>query len=334
MRIRRTFTAILVLGALLWTAPALSDDARAAAAQLFRAGEAAERAANYREAALRYAEADELLPNDDVLLAAIETAEKADLATLALRLSEKGSARSSPKLQNAAAQILRTMRGRSARFRVECPQPCSATLDGVPLVLDTSSWVEPGTHAVVFQRESGSAHQTRQIALVAGQELVISLVEKEPAFAPPLAPVPAARSTTTTPPEAVTNTSRDANTAAGKPLPPWLFAVGAGVTGALVATTIVFAVDTAAKHDDFVAGGCASQASVGTCANLADAGRSAQTRTNVFLGVSAGAAALTAALGLFLVDWRSSEERRHGRTARNVALVPLLGGVAIYAEVP
>jgi hypothetical protein len=85
------------------------------------------------------------------------------------------------------------------------------------------------------------------------------------------------------------------------------------VTAVLGGITVVSGIDAVAKHDRFKADGCGSSGSgeVGVdCGDRASAGKSAQTRTNVFLGATAVLAVTTAAIGIFAVRWHDGTQAR------------------------
>jgi hypothetical protein len=94
--------------------------------------------------------------------------------------------------------------------------------------------------------------------------------------------------------------------------PAW-FWIGLGVTGVLGAVTIGSAVDTIGKHGDYV-DAQERDASEEELDAAEEDGRTAQNRTNVVLGITAGAAVATAVTGAFLVDWSPSAggARRRG----------------------
>jgi hypothetical protein len=79
------------------------------------------------------------------------------------------------------------------------------------------------------------------------------------------------------------------------------FYVGLGATGVAGAAAIVSGVDTANQHSSF-ASNCGSANPPKACPGLSTNGQSAQTRTNVLIGVTAGLGVLTAAT-VFFVRW-------------------------------
>jgi hypothetical protein len=78
-------------------------------------------------------------------------------------------------------------------------------------------------------------------------------------------------------------------------LSPWVIVGGGVLVTAGAAATAVSGIDTLQKRNAFFA--------TKTQANL-EAGFAAQSRTNVLVGVTLGAAALTALVALFFVDWK------------------------------
>jgi hypothetical protein len=108
------------------------------------------------------------------------------------------------------------------------------------------------------------------------------------------------------------------------------------VTAALGATTIVSGID--AKNNpgvDAVRRACAGKDE--SCPEYQD-GKSAELRTNVLLGITVGAAAITGVIGLFFTQWSSSGVRADGApTGRPAApglrlgAAPLPGGGAVGA---
>ena len=117
-----------------------------------------------------------------------------------------------------------------------------------------------------------------------------------------------------------------------RPLGPVVFFVALGVTAAVGAGTIVSGID--AKNNpgvDAVRRACAGKDE--SCPEYRD-GKSAELRTNVLLGITIGAAAITGVIGLFLTQWSSSGPRvdTTGLT-RSVRLgaAPMPGGGTVGA---
>jgi hypothetical protein len=72
-------------------------------------------------------------------------------------------------------------------------------------------------------------------------------------------------------------------------------------------------------------------------ASLLDAGQARETRTNIFIGVTAAAAVGTSVLAFALTDWSGSGERAHNAPSRaragmGLRVVPQLGGATTVLE--
>jgi hypothetical protein len=91
-------------------------------------------------------------------------------------------------------------------------------------------------------------------------------------------------------------------------LPPWVFWTGAAVTVALGGVSVWSGLNTQAKDDAYRAYVAMPGATRDEGRRGYDAADDAQTRTNVLLGVTAGAAAITAAIGLLFTDWDGDAE--------------------------
>ena len=111
-----------------------------------------------------------------------------------------------------------------------------------------------------------------------------------------------------------------------RPLGPAVFFVAAGVTVAAGAATIVSGIAT--QNDpgpDAVRRECAGQ---GPSCPLYQEGQDAETRTNILLGATIGAAVVTGVIGLFFTQWSSSSSTAghlQKRSARPVLHLSPLG---------
>jgi hypothetical protein len=94
--------------------------------------------------------------------------------------------------------------------------------------------------------------------------------------------------------------------------PAW-FWIGAGTTAAFGLATIVSAVDTGNRHDDYLKA---------PSPETADDGQSAQTRTHALLGLTAATGVATVVIGAVAVRWTDPTTKITG------ALTPTLGGAA------
>ena len=84
-----------------------------------------------------------------------------------------------------------------------------------------------------------------------------------------------------------------------KPLPPAVVYVGAGVTVLAGVITVIEGLSVSSHKKDFDKNM--------TQANL-DAGKSAQTKTNIFLAVTGVAAVFTGVTAIFFVDWKGKDK--------------------------
>jgi hypothetical protein len=114
-----------------------------------------------------------------------------------------------------------------------------------------------------------------------------------------------------------------------KPFGPAVFFVALGVTAAVGAGTVLSGID--AKNNpgvDAVRRACAGKDE--SCPEYQD-GKSRETRTNVLLGVTIGAAAITGVIGLFFTQFGG-----HASAASNPAVTvgaaPLPGGGSLAAS--
>lgn len=341
---RKSALVALVIAASCFGPVARAQELRAAASAAFREGEAAERAGKFREAATHYREADSLVPNDTVLAAALEMAEKADAPTLALQLAERAKTRKLPRLQTIVARIQKNMVARSSRLKVECERPCTVELDGAPFGVGDEQWIEPGPHELTYRKGEMRTPEARALTIEPGKQLVLTMIEP-PAPAPePTPPAPAASippppatppvPTSSPPPPPPKRNVLPDTVESRPPLPPWVFFVATGVTAATGAVTLASAIDVKTKHDEFVDAGCLGALPPASCDGSATSGSSAQSRTNVLLGITAGAFVATAALGLFLVDWKGDPAPKRSRAASRWALVPQPRGATFHLEWP
>jgi hypothetical protein len=298
------------------SAHAQTDDAKSRARESYARGEALTAEARWREAALAFAEADALAPNDVALEAALEAAIRAEDAPLAMNLCER-TTRSEASSRLPSVEVARSKYASAAALlRIPCLEatpPCGATVDGV----DVSSprwWVTPGRRELRLQA-SGAAPVARTVDAVAGREHAVELEAARPEPKPP--------------------TSAADRADAG--VSPWWLALPGGVT---VASAVVFAVQGArasSLEGDLATLQTAGRPGAGASAgdvdawvaeqqSLVDDGSAAATLSNVFLGVGAAAAVTTVVMAAFVVDWDGSS------SGPPVGLVvsPVAGGGAAF----
>ena len=248
------------------------DGARSA----YDRGAAAYDAGDYKLAASELTRADDLAPNDVALELALKAAVKADDARLAMALSRKADARQATGSLAAARDAARSkMAPRTGQVLVACAPStsCTATMDGGPYPVGVSTYLLVGDHRVVVDT---NGHK-EAFAVRVDPFAAIDVVAKGPAV------------TSAVPPSAEPAKPSDG----GGLAPGWFFGA-AGLTALLGAGTIVSAVDTRSKFEEF---------STRPSEQLSRDGEDAELRTNVLIGVVAVSAVATAAIGIFFTRW-------------------------------
>jgi tetratricopeptide (TPR) repeat protein len=182
-----------------------------------------------------------------------------------------------------------------------------ATVDGAPLTGSPPAiQVNPGKHQVLV-RVDGRAIVDRSISVNPGERVRLAISrEREVSVVVP----PPARQPDNKPP--VQPTPK-------KGIDPVWFYGSAGVTLVLGGVTTWSALDTKSAYDDYKA--ALPTLTQDEIDRQVSDGHAKETRTNVLLGATALAALGSAALGVFAVNWGSSD------TASAVAVTP--GGVMV-----
>lgn len=269
-------------------------DSAGPAKEAYDRGTAAYRRGDYTLAAVEYARADELMPNDVALQAAVEAAVLSDELLLGMELLERSKRGPAEGTLAAALKSARDkFTGRAGRIRVVCgTAPCQAKVDGAPMDVRTMRWFKAGAHKVILI----VADQPEEQLVDVQPDTVVEVTPKSPSLAPRPAASTPPRSTAT-PPAPIA----PAREPSGGISPAW-FWIGTGLTAVVGGFTIASGLDTSSKHDDFAGQGC-GQAATGDCSQLAKDGTSAQNRTNILIGATAVAGVTTAVVGLLLVRW-------------------------------
>lgn len=304
------------------TAPSVAS---AGEAELARARDAydrgvrAEAKREHAAAARAFAEADALAPSVASLEAALESAMRADDAALGAELLARADGRpSDPGLARTLEATRERFDGRTGTIRVDCApaSSCLVAIDGAAHDATMPVHVLVGPHAVVVQRDG--ARFERLVDVRAGESVRVGDGDGGGHAAG------AARST-----PAAAGASRDRDGARGGLSPIWFF-VGLGATAVAGTVTVLGSLDASSKHDAFTRDGCAPGATGPRpldCDARAEAGRSAELRANVALGVTGGLAVLTGVLGAVLVEW-SGGASTSARAPRAGAWVARGGGGA------
>ena len=281
------------------------------AAEAFDRGREAYKSEDYVEAAEQFESADDNAPSAAALELAIRARDKAGQLDRAATLAALALARhpDDVNLQKIAPPIIERAKAELFALDVKCDEACEVTVAGKLApgrrTTDRTLFLGPGHYTV---RAGWSEGRSSSKSIDGNKAEVGSLAFTAPetvaAAAPVVAPV--------TPPPTEKPADEGAQNRSGK-LPPTAFWVGVALTGALGATTIWSGIDTKNNPGaDAVRDACKTVDSSGAhseqCNTLYDEGRSNQKRTNVLLGVTAGAGIATALVGVLFTDWGNSKK--------------------------
>jgi hypothetical protein len=266
----------------LLAAPLRADppDARMRAREAYDRGAAAHERGDHAAAARELSLADALVPNPVTLQAALEAALDADDALLGMELGARSERGPAGELLSALVQKARS------RFAGRVGKVRVACPGGCGALLDGKP-VDAGRALFVEPGRhavlfTGDGRtEARTFVVAPGAEVVLSPAPFDPAV-------------------------------------PVFGALG-GATILSGLFTMGFGVDARNRHDAFVTAGCAGPHH-GDCAALADAGRAAQLRANVAIGVTSALAAGAAVAGVIAL-------RPRGRDRASL----VLGGAQIAA---
>jgi hypothetical protein len=312
-------------------------DEREAARAAYDRGTRAFDHAEYSVAAAEFARADALEPHPVALKWALLAAVKADDPVLGMTLVDRTARRASDaSLAGAASAARQKFQPRVAALVLRCPngRACQGRVDGAPAAVIESTpaaaaagtstpqriYVLPGTHAVEITVDGRTDRSLVEVAAGATQDVGYgdAPAPSEPQSGAartgsPSTPVGASASRSEATRERAEQPTR--SSARGGLSPVWFWA-SAGATAVLGAFTIGSGVDTLNEHDAYLA----TREPGGD-----EAGRAAQTRTNVLLIVTGSVALATAAMGVFAVDWQHGRRRTGYPRALRLAPAPLPG---------
>lgn len=282
---------------------------RKLAAKDFAEGDRAFREGDYRGAAQAYERAYHRLPHHSALWNAARSWHRAGELAKAANLYAQYLREAPPNARdrNNAQKALNELSNKLARLEIHASDVTDVKVDGNPITA-SSVFVTPGEHVVEGQTEGGAAVRQPQ-TVQAGDVVSVALVPPPPAPAPP----PAAEAT---PPSAPARGAHGWS-------PIVVYFEGA-VTLALTGITIWSGLDTLQQKDAFDRNP--------TQDNL-DVGKQKETRTNLLIGASAAAGAITALTAIFLVDWHrgaATDEERQGEPHVTVGAGP--GSVMVRGE--
>lgn len=331
MSTRRFLVSLALLLASSASVAAQDDDARQrqAAAEAYDRGTAAYLGGEYEKAAEWFETAHRMSAAAPALMQAVRSHQRAGqltrAATLALRLMQEY-----PEEAAASEYGQSVLTDLSDRyFRVDVVCDCRLDLDDT-LQEFHSFFLTPDTpHTLTAHFDTGKREE--EISGAAGENRTIR-------FEPPPPPAEVAGQTPTDatelPEAGVASPEREHD--GRKPLPPLVTFIGAGVTVALGAGTVLSLLDRNAKTGDYEdaatrSNECGADSSCSTdmrqellddARGLFEDAKSAETRTTV-LGIATGVIALsTGAVALFFTDWGGSEGADAGRLAFDLAATP------------
>jgi hypothetical protein len=271
----------------LFAAPlrAQTPERIAAAAEEFEQGRRAYLAKEYAEAAAHFENAYRDAPRAETLRLAIrarrDAKQPARAATLAALAREQYNDEATTKYANETLDLFAS---ELAQYSVTCSSPCTITSDGRVVTQSAATshklFLDPGAHdlGVGFGAEGSIS---KKVDGKKGGAETLSFAPERLEKPPPPPPIHTEQPT--------------------KPFGPLVFFVASGITLALGAATIVSGIDT--RNDpgpDAVREACAGQDE--SCP-LYQEGEEKETRTNILLGATVGAAVVTGVIGLFLTQW-------------------------------
>jgi len=286
-----------------------------AAGEAFDLGKKAYKDKAWVDAAERFEEADARAPSAVALDLAIRARDKgkqldraATLAALALtRHPDQAS------LVKSARALIARAEKELYKLTVHCSPDCELVV-GTKLVhggaaKDRILFLVPGAGAAVHASWSGDRTRTAPVKSVKGGSGEISF-EAPPEEKPPALPTtaPTATPTTTSSSAPTTRPPEQDRPAPSGGMSPTVFWVGAGLTVIAGGVTVWSGIDTLNNPGkDKVKTDCAGQGT--ECPTYQD-GLSAQRRTNVLIGVTAGLGVVTGVIGAFFTDWSSGSPKK------------------------
>lgn len=316
----------LLLGA---ATPAFADKAPDAAqirqaAEQFDAGVNAYKQRDFEGAGSRFEAADAAVPSAKALRQAIrarmEAGQGSRAATLAAQALERYPG--DDVTVKLARETIAKVEPLVHKLDVTCASPCVLALGTRSVPGESNAhwivYVDPGKTTMGASFASGSS-SSREITAEAGKS---SDVRFEPEAAKPvIVPSPDKAAPLVAPPPETPSTDVVPKKASG--LHPAAFIAGAVVTAGLGGVTIWSGIDTKNNPGvDAVKAQCAGQGEA--CPAYQD-GRKRQTRTNILIGATAGAGAITVVLAI-LTNWRGNK-KTSGPTAEPTASITDHGAV-------
>lgn len=274
-----------------------SERDRKAAQASFQEAQKAFKAGDFRHAAEKFDEAYKRAPHHAPLWNAGRAWHRAGELTRAANIYAKYLREAPPQApdRNRAIVALKEVQAKLGRIDVHATDVGEVTVDGEAFEGE-GVYVIPGAHVVEGKTTNG-AHESVRIpqSVAAGETVSVALVPPRPP------PSPAAPVAVLIPAIVPAQPSTAARSSSG--ISPAFFVVGTVLTLAAGGVTVWSGLDVSKQKDEYLRGAQTQE--------KYDAGKSAEVRTNVLLGVTGGLALLTAITGLFLVDWKGHDGKDH-----------------------
>jgi type II secretory pathway pseudopilin PulG len=276
--------------------PASADRLKSAAEEYDR-GRRAFLADDYEGAAVHFENAYRDAPRAETLRLAIRARRRAKQLARAAMLAAVAQQQYPDDASTAqlAKETLAEAGPQLHEYVIDCDADCAVAADGRVVSQSDARkhriFLEPGSHELGVSFKTGDV--SKHVDAAKGGKEALAFEAPPPAQPPAVAPVaPVAPPHVTAPP------------ASHKPFGPLVFIVAAGVTVGVGAATVVSGIDTKNNPGtDAVRAACAGKDA--SCPEYQD-GKSKETRTNVLLGVTLGAAVITGVIGVFFTQWSSS----------------------------
>jgi hypothetical protein len=302
------------------------------AAEQFDAGVTAFKAKDYEGAASHFEAADAAVPSPKALRQAIrarvEAGQGSRAATLAaLALERYASDEATAKLAHETIEKYEPV---LHKVSVSCASPCVLAIGTRSVPGDAATrWVvylDPGKESLSASFFGGAASAPREVVAKAGGAVDLRFEPEEkkaaPAPAPPIKP-----EKNEVPPEDPKPEDPKPEDPKPKGISPAFFGVGLAATVGLGATTIWSGIDTQTNPGpDAVKKACAGQ---GSDCPLYQDGLAKQRRTNILIGATAGAAAVTVVFAIF-TRWKSPKAPAATPTAIVVDRGAIVGAAGAF----
>ena len=316
--------AVVALGLVAFAVPWLAraeeptPERLRSAAEEYDKGRRAYLAGEFEASATHFENAYRDAPRAEALRSALRARQSAKQNARAATLAAFAQAKygADPATAELATKTIAELGGALHALAVRCEPDCAVVADGRLASLAEAPrvvvYLDPGPHDIVVSWPGDRAHKTRIVAKAAGKD---ELSLHAPDAPPP--PVPTATGTATAPPPPHEEPTR-------KPLAPVFFLIGAGATVVLGGITVWSGIDTTNNPGkDAVRRDCVGQDE--SCPTY-QKGKSAELRTNILLGATAGMAVVTGVVGVFFTRWRDPSAPARSATLPWVVALP--GGAA------